>query len=115
MKITVRQLQQLGACDKQLALFAREWPDGAEVTLENARRAFDIPLDVEWFVSRTFSKPAFDAFMGAVEKAYAAYYQAIRNLLYMSELEMAAQRTLLDACAKAFLDAFALKEALLHE
>ena len=45
-KITLKMLS--GACDEQKAIFASEWPKGAEATLGNVRRAQELGLDLEW-------------------------------------------------------------------
>lgn len=37
-----------GACPEQRKIFLREWPKGAEVTLENVQRAVELGLDLGW-------------------------------------------------------------------
>ena len=46
--ITYAMLKELKSnCDEaQLAIFEREFPDGAEVTLDNVRKARELELDV---------------------------------------------------------------------
>lgn len=36
------------ACEKQCAIVERYWPDGAETTVENLRKARRLKLDVAW-------------------------------------------------------------------
>ena len=43
-RITMQQLRDAGACREQVAIFAAEWPDGAEVSIENVRRAVALGL-----------------------------------------------------------------------
>lgn len=51
MRITKECLEAESACARQVKEFAREWPDGADLTLENVQRAVALGLDVAWFFS----------------------------------------------------------------
>ena len=44
--ITKRMLR--GACEKQRDIFRKEWPKGAEATLENVLRGVELGLDLDW-------------------------------------------------------------------
>ena len=46
MKITKRLLQKNKACPGQIKIFARQWPEGVEVTLESLNEAHAIGLDI---------------------------------------------------------------------
>ena len=48
MKITKRLLKRKGATCDQVDIFAKEWPRGCEVTLENVTRAVALGLDIDW-------------------------------------------------------------------
>jgi hypothetical protein len=52
MKITVKQLQELGACKKQVELFEKMFGDETEVTVDNVLYADKTGLSVEWAVWR---------------------------------------------------------------
>jgi hypothetical protein len=67
-KITAAMLRRAKACREQLAIFEREWPDGAEVTEENALQAMEIGLDtgwLEWLMPRASRLKFQRAFEGA--------------------------------------------------
>ena len=49
MKITAERLRKKGAGCPQVAIFEKEWADGAEVTLRNLLRAVKLDLDIAWF------------------------------------------------------------------
>lgn len=46
--ITLKHLR--GACRSQRAIFKKEWPNGAALTIKNARRAAELGLDVSWLL-----------------------------------------------------------------
>lgn len=48
-KITAAWLRRRRACPEQVHTFAKEWPDGAEITLENLLRAATLNLNLDWF------------------------------------------------------------------
>ena len=45
-RITLAMLR--GACKEQRDIFRKEWPKGADVTLENVQRAQELGLDLSW-------------------------------------------------------------------
>lgn len=76
MKITPEMLRRANACPEHVKIFEQEWPDGAEVTLENVQRAADLGLDLDWFVYELFTVAAQNAYDEAVTVDRAAYYAA---------------------------------------
>ena len=48
-RITIGMLK--GACRDQRAIFKAEWPQGADVTIENVRRAQELGLTLSWGAS----------------------------------------------------------------
>ena len=73
MKITKQWLITAHACHSQVEIFDEEWPDGAEITLENYLRAAELNLDLGWFAKNIFSAPAqkaYDEAMAIAQKAY---------------------------------------------
>ena len=55
MKITKKFLESKRACAYHVALFAEEWPEGAEVTLDTCLRAAQIGLDFGWAADNLLS------------------------------------------------------------
>ena len=73
MKITKQQLVAAHVCPNQVKIFDKEWPDGAEITLENYLLAVKLDLNVDWFAKNIFSAPAqkaYDEAMAIAQKAY---------------------------------------------
>ena len=81
MKITKRTLQAKGACPTQVAVFAKEWPRGATVTLKNCKRAAKLGLNVHWVSKNLLPKNLYDAY-GARRKPLDAAYEAQRKSFY---------------------------------
>ena len=63
MKITKRMLQAKGACPNQVAVFAKEWPRGATVTLKNCERAAKLGLNVHWVSKNLLPKNLDDTYV----------------------------------------------------
>src|SRR3990167_784120 len=76
MKITREYLVGLGASCKQLDTFSDEWPDGAEITLDNCLRAAELGLDLDWLAKKMFPAPAWEAYLQATAPALEAYERA---------------------------------------
>ena len=76
MKITREYLVGLGASCEQLDTFSDEWPDGAEITLDNCLRAAELGLDLDWLAEKMFPARALEAYEQATVPAWEAYEQA---------------------------------------
>ena len=76
MKITREYLVGLGASCEQLDTFSDEWPDGAEITLDNCLRAAELGLDLDWLAEKMFPAPALEAYEKATAPAFEAYEKA---------------------------------------
>ena len=74
MKITKRMLQAKGACPNQVAVFAKEWPRGATVTLKNCERAAKLGLDVHWVSKNLLPKNLDDAYEAQRQSLCDAYW-----------------------------------------
>lgn len=79
MKITLDMLQ--GACEDQLAVFAREWPDGADVTRQNLERAVALGLDISWAAEHLLTDPALKVYYEARASAWKVYNEAMAPAL----------------------------------
>jgi len=77
MIITYQKLHKHWACRSQLAVFHKEWPQGAKVTLKNCIRASELNLDI-YFVARHFlTRTACNKFMIYRNQAYLDYSLAL--------------------------------------
>ena len=72
-RITIGMLR--GACKEQRDIFRKEWPEGAEVTIENVRRAQELGLNLVWG-EQWFTAPARKAYIEATAPARKAYDEA---------------------------------------
>ena len=88
MYLTADMLKEKDACNYQVTVFEKEWPDGAEVTVEAILRAVELELDIDWFARQFLPAPvrkAYEEALAPVQKAYdeaiapvwGAYYEAI--------------------------------------
>jgi len=86
-KITLKMLS--GACDEQKAIFASEWPKGAEATLGNVRRAQELGLDLEWGAKWFPPEPRrlYDAAVAEPRRLYDAAVAEPRQILNEAEAE----------------------------
>ena len=58
MLVTSELLRTRGACDKQVARFAREWPEGVKTSSKAGfLRASEIGLDLMWFAQSFLKAP----------------------------------------------------------
>ena len=93
MKITKRQLQRLQACTEQVNLFATEWPSGCEVSEQNALRAIELGLDVDWLAKNVLTGDKLAEYDKVRDQAQAEYYKAYTS----------ARAEYNKACAMAFV------------
>lgn len=76
-RITAEQVD--GACSEQLAVFREHWPNGIEVTEENAfllqkqMRAAGLMLDMFWLATCLLKAPALSEFQRVTVSACAEY------------------------------------------
>jgi len=98
MKITREYLVGLGASCEQLDTFSDEWPDGAEITLDNCLRAAELGLDLDWLAEKMFPARALEAYLQATAPALEAYEQAKAQAL---EAYRQARATALEAYRQA--------------
>ena len=73
MKITKEQLQELNACSNIIELFSNEWPDGVMVTKENALRAAEIGLNINWLARRVLTGDALKEYIKVDDTETAIY------------------------------------------
>lgn len=59
--ITALELYSLDACEEEIKVFEREWPEGCAITKKNAIRADCLNLDAE-FLTRTMSDEQHERF-----------------------------------------------------
>ena len=76
MKITAAMLRKHGACEYQVKIFCKEWPNGAVVNEKNALRAVELELDVGWLATNLLSVAVWASYRKARDAASAAYRKA---------------------------------------
>lgn len=69
-RLTVEILKSLGACRDGIEDFAKEWPNGAEVTVENVLRAMELEMDFDWFVDDALPLEAVKEFDTRTDEAW---------------------------------------------
>ena len=106
MKITLETLKALNACRPQVDLFASLYPDGVEVTEENALAAVKAGLDIDWLAQHLLTGAAREAYGEATAVAWKAYDEAcdVARQAYL-EASGAAWKAYSEACAVAFVAA----------
>ena len=72
-RITAAWLREQGACEEQVAIVAREWPDGARPLLATARKARRLGLDVGWLAARLLRDSELAAYRAVCAQARAAF------------------------------------------
>ena len=90
MKITREYLVGLGASCEQLDTFSDEWPDGAEITLDNCLRAAELGLNLDWLAENMFPARALEAYLQAIAPAWEAFEKARATALEAFEQAKAA-------------------------
>ena len=75
-RITAAMLVEKGACHEQVVRFRAEWPDGAAVTIRNARKAVALGLDLDWLANEMLTAPALEAYEKATAPAREACEKA---------------------------------------
>ncbi len=55
-----------GACQKQLAIVQREWPDGVPLIQAAAERAAELHLNIDWAARRLLSDAAYEEYRKAL-------------------------------------------------
>ena len=76
-KITKKLLQAKGACDEQVALFTKLWPQGVVPSLEAILRAQAVGLDLRWAACVLLSPMANSTYNAAMEPARKACNEAV--------------------------------------
>ena len=76
-KITYRMLQARGACEDQVDLFRKTFPNGVVPSLAACRKAARAGLDLTWFANKFLSAPALAAYEKAVAPEWSEYAKAV--------------------------------------
>ena len=77
MYLTADMLKEKDACNYQVTVFEKEWPDGAEITVEAILRAVELELDLDWFTRQFLPAPVRKAYNEAMTSAQRAYDEVI--------------------------------------
>jgi hypothetical protein len=104
MKITAKMLQKQGACQEQVDLFRKEWPQGAVVNKKNALRAVELGLDIRWVAVKFLKAPAWAEYKKVTAAAWAEYEKVTAPALAeYNKVTAAALAKYEKACALAFV------------
>ncbi len=99
-RITIGMLR--GACKEQRDIFEAEWPEGADVTIENVRRARELGLNLawgeHWFTAAALKvydeaiAHSLKVYLEATAPARVAYYEATATAWVAAYLQSVAER-----------------------
>ncbi len=71
--ITAKMLIDKRACEEDIEVFERHWPDGCDFTLRNCQIAFEeLGLSVNWAAANLLSQQASDEYKKLSEDMYKA-------------------------------------------
>ena len=103
MKITAQLLRDHSACNSQIELFIKHFPEGATVTLDRCREVAQI-FNWDWAAEHLLTAPALAAYYKARAAAKAAYYEARAAAAKAAyyEARAAARATYYEACDAAW-------------
>ena len=76
MKVTAQMLRDKEACEDQVEVFEREWPDGTRITKKACLRAVELDLDVFWCATKFLTRNQLGAYERAGATAEGAYRKA---------------------------------------
>ena len=79
-----------GACKEQREVFVQEWPDGAEVTIENVLRAVELGLHLSWGTKKWFTPEAKAKYWRGRTPIREAYLRQIAPIREANERQLAA-------------------------
>jgi len=98
MRITHQLLVDLTACEPEREAFDKIWPDGAEVTIENATRAVEAGLDLLWLGTVLFRAK----FVYPIEELYQDQWEECQtfNQVFV-EADRPAQAIKVQECERA--------------
>ena len=80
-RITLAQLETMGACVPQRTLFKETFGSYAELTEENAIRAVDAGLRISWLASEVLTRESYAEYERVRQQAYAEY-ERVRQPAY---------------------------------
>ena len=77
MKVTAQMLRDNGACEYQVKIFEKEWPDGTRITKKACLRAAELGLDTTWYAGAFFNNKQREAHDKVIDSAREAYDKVI--------------------------------------
>ena len=81
MYLTADMLSEKDACNYQVIVFEKEWPDGIKITKKAILRAVELELDINWFAYQFLPAPIWKAYWKAMAPLEKAYNEAIAPIL----------------------------------
>ena len=97
--ITAKWLQKHKACEDQVLIFSKEWPDGAVITRENILRACELSIDIYWFAVVVLTAVSFFEYEKVMAPARFEYEKAVASA--RAEYEEAVASALVDAIRRS--------------
>jgi len=79
MRVTVKQLEQLGACGDQVALVAICWGESVEITPETCAQAHDLGLEAEWAAQYLLTTAQLKQYLAIRQRAWKQYLAIVRQ------------------------------------
>ena len=80
--VTAEMLRKEGATCLSLSRFQAEWPNGAEITLENLLRAADLELDLPWWARHFLPTPLRAEFGRQVNPLWVEFSRQVAYLIW---------------------------------
>jgi len=76
MKITTELLRKKKACEEQVVIFEKEWPNGIEITLESLDKALELELDIDEFANIFLTDLRLKTYIKKYGQAWVTYLEA---------------------------------------
>lgn len=73
MRLTAAMFRSYHACEEQVVIFAEEWPEGCEVSVETLLRAIELNLDIDWLACEFLEAPLREEYRRQVTLFWAEY------------------------------------------
>ena len=81
-KVTAALLKKHKACSSEVERFNREFPGGADITLDNCHKAVTCDFNILWFASHCLPAPLWKAYEEGEAPLLKAYEEGKAQLLY---------------------------------
>ena len=111
-KLTEEMLVNAGACEEQVDVFKKAWPNGATITIANYKKAVDLELSVGFLFADIITTKEGVLYDKIIAKAWDTRAKAFPNIytgqpppLLAKRKQLKARAKYRDTATKAFLTA----------